>query len=269
MIPRWQDFFDIAIITGLIFIVLTVIRRSRSQTAMRGLTNLALAVIVLYGVARLFELTTTTVVFERLWVAIVLMFLIVFQNEFRRALLDLGKVGLIGKLLGQSGNMVEPIVDAVQQMSEEKTGALLVIERRESVMKLLGNELGSNAGTRIDASLTSELLRALFGLYSPLHDGAVVISRDRVVAAGCILPLVEAEKVADDLGTRHRAALGISAKVEDAVAVVVSEESGIISIAVKGTLERHHTAESLRERLEDLLYDRPDEDKDAETTKTT
>ena len=247
------DIFDIAVITALVFLILKILRETRSSAAMRGLLGVGLAGLVLYSVARFFHLTATRLLFERFWIVLILVFLIVFQNEFRKALTDAGQMKLFARFFPGAGLHIEEILKAVRFFARQKIGALICIERRNPL------KVYADTGTRIEAEISDELLRTLFMTYSPLHDGAVILRGDRIIAASCILPLSANPTLAKDLGTRHRAALGLTEET-DAVVVVVSEETGTISLAVNGKLERHHTPESLTEALEDLVHvEREDE----------
>lgn len=243
---RVTDALDILIIASLIYMVLRILRESRSFAAIRGMLAIVLSGLIIYILARTLHLVTTTLLFERFWIVIVLVFLIVFQNEFRKALTDFGQLRVFRRFFLHGGLHVEELTKAVRALSKQKTGALICIERRTPL------RVYAETGTAIDAVISSELLRTLFMTYSPLHDGAVVVRGDRVMAAGCILPLSDSPALAKELGTRHRAAVGLSEET-DAAVIVVSEETGVISLASGGKLERHHTHESLREALEDLV----------------
>ena len=241
-----HDVLDIMIVALMIYGVLAVIRETRSSTAMRGLIGVIIAGFLLYTLARGFHLVTTTLLFERSWIVIVLIFLIVFQNEFRKALTDIGQIHVLRRFFASGGLHIEELLKAVRAFSRQKVGALICIERRNPL------RVYADTGTPVDAVITSELLRTVFMTYSPLHDGAVIVRGDRIVAAGCILPLTKAPGLSKDLGTRHRAAIGLSEET-DAIVIVVSEETGIISLSIEGKLERHHTQETLREALQDLI----------------
>lgn len=242
----FTDVLDIALVAALIYMVLALLRETRSDTAMRGVVGVALGGLVLYTLARLFSLTTTAMLFEKLWIVIVLAFLIVFEKDIRKALSDIGQMRAFRRFFASGGVSADELLKAVRAFSRQKVGALICIERRDSL------KLYADTGTEIDGLITSELLRTLFMTYSPLHDGAVVLRGDRVVAAGCILPLSASQALDKELGTRHRAGVGLTEET-DAAVVIVSEETGIISLAVGGKLERHHTQETLREALQELM----------------
>jgi diadenylate cyclase len=239
-----SDLVDIAIVTVLIYAVLRVVRETRSFAAMRGLLIAVLAGTMIYVLARAFDLATTRLIFERMWIIVVLVFLIVFQNEFRKALTDFGQMRVLRRFFLSGGVHIDELIKAVRTFSRQKIGALICIERRNPLKSI------ADTGTPVDALITSELLRTIFMTYSPLHDGAVIVRGERIVAAGCILPLPDQKP--KDLGTRHLAALGL-VETTDAAVIIVSEETGTISLAVDGNLERHHTHESLKEALEDLI----------------
>jgi diadenylate cyclase len=174
------------------------------------------------------------------------MFILLFQSELRRALTEVGQVKLFRHFFTQSSQYLDDVIKATCVMSNRRVGALIAIERHNPLKTFI------DTGTEIDSAVTSEVIRTIFAPFSPLHDGAVVIRNNRVVAAGCILPLSDDPNLNKELGTRHRAALGLSEET-DAVVVVVSEETGTISIAARGNLERSLDEETLRERLTELL----------------
>ena len=242
-----SDLLDILVVTALIYSVLRVVRETRSAAAMRGLLTLILAGVFLYVIARALNLVTTTILFERFWIVAILVFLIVFQNEFRKALTAFGQLQLFRRIFYTGGLELDELLKAVRTFSRQKIGALICIERRNPL------RVYAESGTSIDAVVSTELLRTIFMTYSPLHDGAVIVRGNRIIAAGCILPLADNKREdRKTFGTRHLAALGL-AEETDAAVIVVSEETGTISLALAGQLERHHTYESLKEALEDLV----------------
>ena len=243
---RITDLLDIAIVMAIVYAVLALLRETRSASAMRGVIGVVLGSLVVYTLARLLSLTTTVLLFEKLWIVMVLAFLIVFEKDIRKALSDIGQMRAFRRFFTGGGVSAEELLKAVRAFSRQKIGALICIERRDSL------KLYAETGTEVDGRISSELLRTIFMTYSPLHDGAVVLRGDRIVAAGCILPLSSSQALDKELGTRHRAGVGLTEET-DAVVIVVSEETGIISLAVGGKLERHHTQETLREALEELM----------------
>lgn len=240
-----RDVVDMLMVALLFFLVLGLIRESRSQVALRGLMIVLGAAFVFYLVTLVAELRAMSWLFEQLGFVLVLMYLIVFQSEFKKALTEYGRLPVFRVLFKQERAAIEEIIRATSRLSEKKVGALICLERRTSLRPYI------ETGTQLDATVSVELLRTIFAMYTPLHDGAVIIRNNRVAAAGCLLPLTD-EDLPRDLGTRHRAAVGLSEET-DAVVVVVSEETGAVSIASDGNLERGVSGETLRQRLRDLF----------------
>ncbi len=225
------DIIDILIVAALIYWVIGFIRRTNSSKVFGGILILLLA-LWLSGALRL---TVTNSILRAVFDIGVLAVIILFQPEIRRALEKVGSRGI--SFLGREPSFsmestITQTVFACREMSESRTGALIVFER--------DNRLGEAiiTGTPLDARVSSELLRNIFYDKSPLHDGAVIIKDGRIAAAGCMLPLSSNSNLSRDLGMRHRAALGIS-EHSDAVVAIVSEETGSISLAVEGMLKRH------------------------------
>jgi diadenylate cyclase len=177
---------------------------------------------------------------------VVFALIVVFQSEIRHALANLGRRISMMRSSGSSADVYDDIVLAANLFSQNQTGALIVIERE------IGLRTYIESGVTLDARLSYDLLATLFRPSAPLHDGAVIVQRDRIAAAACFLPLSMNPILSTQLGTRHRAAIGITEET-DAVAVVVSEETGAISLAVAGKIDRDLTVEHLRERLAALL----------------
>lgn len=239
---RWIDFVDISIVTVLFYYILLWLKGTRAIPLIRGL----IVILLIYLAGRVMGLYTINWLFEKFVAVIAVMLVVLFQPELRRTLERFGR----GRLLGTLGFAPTPhgsfyvrnIVRAVEQLSESKVGALIVLERITGLTEYL------ESGVRLDAMLSAELLVSIFNPRSPLHDGAVVIQGDRVLAASCLLPLSESRLLDKRLGTRHRAAVGIS-ELSDAFVIVVSEKSGIISLAENGYLTRYLTKDQLEERL--------------------
>lgn len=240
------DAIDIVAVAACFYYIFHLLRGTRSSIALRGMITLLLASFLIYFVARVIGLTAVGRIFENIWMVIVLVFMLVFQNEFKRALTEVGQLRIFRALFSSSGEYLSELIKAVKTMSKRHVGALIAIERRNSL------RVYTDTGTPIDSRLQSELIRTIFTAYSPLHDGAVIISGDRLAAAGCILPLTDSPEISKELGTRHRAAIGMSEET-DALVLVVSEETGTISIASSGQLERGVSPENLRKRLEKEL----------------
>jgi len=253
------DAVDVLVMTGLFFFILSMLKETRSAVALRGLAALILMTFASYILAKMLQLSGVAYILGNSWIIIILIFLIVFQYDFKKALTDLGQMRIFRAIFKQSGEHLEELVNAVEVMSLRKTGAIIAIERRNPLRIYVGT------GSLLDAMVTSELIRTIFTNLTPLHDGAVIIINNRIAAAGCILPLSDTPDMSKELGTRHRAALGLSEET-DAAVIVVSEETGIISLAVDGKMHRGETPEKIREQLTRLLDITPEE---KETNVTT
>lgn len=232
---------DILLVSFIIFWLLLLIRNTRAEQLVRGL-------LVLLGaglVSRWLGLYTITFILDSIQTMVLVAIPVVFQPELRRALEQLGRGRFFRPAVffqeEEGERALAEIVRAVDDLSRRRIGALLVIQGRT------GLEEVAETGVRIDGRVSGELLLSIFLPGSPLHDGAVLLQDGRVVAAGCLLPLTE-QRLSNELGTRHRAALGIT-EVSDAVAVVVSEETGAISLAREGRLVRGLSADELRKEL--------------------
>ncbi|PWM46622.1 MAG: TIGR00159 family protein [Clostridiales bacterium] len=242
------DLLDIALIAVLIYFVIRFIRDTRAAQLLKGIILL----VVLLQVTRWFNLTASAYILSQVLEFGVLAMLIVFQPELRSVLERVGRKGLnsISKLgadneTDEKLNAINELCDACANLSATKTGALIVIEKDTKLGDI------AKTGIEIDASISKELVMNIFYPKAPLHDGAVIVRNFRVIAAGCFLPL-STRSVASELGTRHRAAIGVS-EVSDTLVIVVSEETGIISIATGGTLTRRITPEALKKQLENAF----------------
>jgi len=229
---------DILLVALLIYQVLVMIRGTRAVPMLVGLT----VVGVTFYFARIGELTTLNWVVGHVLPYVVFALIVVFQSEIRHLLADLGRrLTFLGATAGDS-DAYDDIVLAANLFSQHQTGALIVIERE------IGLRTHIESGVPLDARLSYDLLATIFRPSAPLHDGAVIIQKDRVAAAACFLPLSMNPLLSTQLGTRHRAGIGITEET-DAIAVICSEETGAISFAVGGTIERDLTVDQLRERL--------------------
>jgi len=247
------DVLDILIVSAIFYILFSVLRETRSSVALRGLIAILVTSFLVFLFARALNLRALELMFERFWVVIVLVFLIVFQNELKKALTDIGQLRVFRHLFEQRGRWIDELVKAVVAMSDHRVGALIAVERRNPLRAYV------ETGTRLDSLITSEMIRTIFTNMTPLHDGAMMICSDRIAATACILPLTSDPTIGKDLGTRHRAAIGLSEET-DALVIVVSEETGIVSVALNGRLERHFTAETLKARVEKVLELEPEEE---------
>jgi diadenylate cyclase len=234
---------DILLVAILIYQLLALIRGTRAAPMLLGLAVLALA----FYFARLGELRTLNWLLSTLLPYVVFALIVVFQSEIRHALANLGTRIWLGGSSNTAGDVYDDIVLAANLFSQNQTGALIIIERE------IGLRTYIESGVPLDARLSYDLLATLFRPSAPLHDGAVIVQRDRIAAAACFLPLSMNPVLSTQMGTRHRAGIGVTEET-DAVAVIVSEETGAISLAVKGNIERDLSVERLRERLSQLLH---------------
>jgi diadenylate cyclase len=242
---RWRDALDILLVAAIIYRVLTVFRGTRAVQITIGLAVLAGAAMG----ARALELTSLGWLLDHFWSFWVIALIVVFQPELRRALAWIGQGSALQRILGdtaEGARVVQEIARATESLAGRRIGALIVLERATGLRQY------AELGVALDALVSADLLTSVFLPYSPLHDGAVFIRGGRVVAAGCFLPLSRNLRVGRTLGTRHRAALGI-AEETDAIAVVASEETGRLSIAVGGRIEVVDDADALRTRLDELM----------------
>jgi diadenylate cyclase len=234
---------DIILVAILIYQFLMLIRGTRAAPMLLGIAVLALA----FYLARLGELRTLNWLLSTLLPYVVFAGIVVFQSEIRHALANLGSRVSLMRSSSSVADVYDDIVLAANLFSQNQTGALIVIERE------IGLRTYIESGVTLDARLSYDLLATVFRPSAPLHDGAVIVQRDRIAAAACFLPLSMNPVLSTQLGTRHRAGIGITEET-DAVAVIISEETGTISMAVGGNIDRELTVERLRERLSALLH---------------
>ena len=244
---EWQDYTEIIIIAVLLYYMIKWIHTSRAWSLLKGL----LVIVAFIGLAKIFHMDTILWLASNILQFAVIALIVVLQPELRKALESLGKTNVIGGMFdfGQkpadeilSRQSIGEIVRACSQMGRVRTGALIVIENKESVSRI------DETGIKVDADITSQLLINIFEKNTPLHDGAVTIRNNRISAATCYLPLTQSQSISKELGTRHRAGLGMSEEY-DAVIIIVSEETGRISAAHEGQLERNLSEEALRNYL--------------------
>jgi diadenylate cyclase len=233
---------DIVLVAILIYQFLVLVRGTRAAPMLVGVAALGLA----FYFARLGDLRTLNWLLSTLLPFVVFALIVVFQSEIRHALANLGSRISLMRSSSSVADVYDDIVLAANLFSQNQTGALIVIERE------IGLRTYIESGVSLDARLSYDLLATIFRPSAPLHDGAVIVQRDRIAAAACFLPLSMNPVLSTQLGTRHRAAIGITEET-DAVAVIISEETGTISMAVAGSIERELTVERLRERLSHLL----------------
>ena len=242
-----RDIVDILIVAFLLYQLLKLIRGTQAVQLLVGL-----AVLLVIGLlAQAFQLRLLQFIFANAGTAILIGVIVLFQPELRRALDQVGRLGTVRFILGRHttqpvARTVEEVVRAAATLSEGRTGALIVFERET------GLENVAVSGVRVNGDVTAEILTTIFYVGSPLHDGAVIIRDTRLIAAGCVLPLAEALPGVGRMGTRHRAALGLTLQ-SDAVILIVSEETGLISLAYGGKLYRGLDHDKLQEMLTTLV----------------
>jgi diadenylate cyclase len=243
----WWDLLDIAIVSILIYEFLKLIRGTRAVQMAVG----SLLIVGLFYVSRLAPLQTLNWLIRNIFVYVAFAAIVIFQSDIRRALAHFGQAPFFRYFTRQeeSDETIEEVVVAATMLAAQKTGAIIVLEREIGLRNYI------ESGIPIDATMTYDLLVTIFQPGSPLHDGAVILQENRVAAAACFLPLTVNPKVGRDLGTRHRAAIGLTEE-SDAVAVVISEEWGQIGLALDGQLERDLNADQLRDRLRALIVQR-------------
>jgi diadenylate cyclase len=243
---RWRDLLDIALVAVVVYRILVMFRGTRAVQMLIGLSCLVAGSLL----ARRLELYSTQWILDNFWSFWVIALVVLFQPELRRALARVGEGRLAASLLGASraerAHVIDEIVDAVESLTARRIGALIVMERSAGLRQY------AELGVAVDGVVSADLLVSVFLPYSPLHDGAVFVQGSRLVAAGCFLPLSRNLQIARSLGTRHRAALGISEET-DAVAIAVSEETGRVTITVGGHIETVRDLTALRSRLSELV----------------
>lgn len=240
------DVIDIGIVAYLLYRLLGFIKETRAQQLFRGI----LLIVAFFLISEVFNLSLLNWLFTRLITVGLIAVVIVFQPEIRRGLEQIGRRSVFSRTFRDIGKeevyaTVHKIVDAVDDFSSTQTGALMAIERDTMLTDIC------ETGVIVDAEISVRLLGNLFYEGSPLHDGAVIIRGDRVYAASCVLPLTERQNIGKNLGTRHRAALGLS-EVSDAFIIVVSEETGAISVAQNGEFKRFLDLKTLEKMLLDI-----------------
>ncbi len=227
----------------MIYCVLAFLRGSRGAGILRGLgAVLGIVVVISITVAETLQLDVLNWLITNGLLSLVIALIVIFQPELRSALVRVGQSPVFTAFLQERWDVSQQITKAVMAMSRQRTGALIALQRS------VGLKTYTEGGVRLDAEVSEELLVSIFKKDSPLHDGAVVIRGDRVVAAGCLFPLSENPNIDSSLGTRHRAAVGVTEE-SDAVAIVVSEETGQVSVAQQRSLTRNIAEKALRRLL--------------------
>ncbi|BCS31474.1 membrane protein [Luteitalea sp. TBR-22] len=243
----WWDVIDVLVVALIIYESLKLIRGTRAMQMAFGSALL----VALYFFSLAAPLQTVNWLIRNMIGYVVFAAIVLFQNDIRRALAHFGRTPFVRAFSRSETDeeTIEEVVTAATQMADRRTGALIVIERQIGLRNYI------ESGIPLDAMVTHDLLVTIFQTSGPLHDGAVIIQENRIAAASCFLPLTVNPGVGSDLGTRHRAAIGLTEE-NDAVAVVVSEETGRISLATEGHISRGFTPETLRSRLTQLVLNK-------------
>ena len=246
-----SDFVDIIIVAYLLYKFIWLARKSNFSNVAKGIV----LIIVGLWLSEVLNLTMINYLLRKVLELGLIALLIIFQPELRRLLERLGSTFSNGKALNSTAvnDVITQTVDACMSMSKTHTGALIIFERSVSLTHIISN------GTIINSDVSAELLKNIFFKNAPLHDGAVIIRNMKIAAAGCVLPLTDRTNLNKELGTRHKAGIGMSEK-SDAVVVIVSEETGAVSVAIDGMLKRHLTEESLSRILHTELVKEQNED---------
>ena len=245
----WRNVLDILIVAMAIYYVIKLVRQTRANSVLKGLA----VVLLLTWFSDMLELNALNWILRQIMNTGVVVLVVLFQPELRRGLEQIGRSNIPGSgvLTGDHKPMssehdIQEMIHALTNLSRRKVGALIVIENRTGLNDIIAS------GTMIDAEISSGLIENIFEPNTPLHDGAVVVRSGRLTAAACFLPLSENSSISRELGTRHRAALGIS-ETTDATVLIVSEETGTISVAVGGMLKRHLAPQTLDKLLRNEL----------------
>ena len=250
---QWSDYLDIIVVAYLIYRFLPMIR---SSGAMRVATTIG-ALLVITWITELLNLHTLNFLLQQVMAVGLIAVVVLFQPELRRMLDHLGSVKLksffgVEKPVQELDAVIDQTVMACEVMSRERVGALIVFARDNPLDEYI------RTGTQIDGQVSEQLIRNIFFPKASLHDGAMIVRDGRIISAGCVLPLSDSHRLSADLGTRHRAGVGMS-ESSDAVVVIVSEETGTISIAVGGVLKRHLAPQMLERHLRNELCKQPQE----------
>ena len=242
----WLDILDVLLVATLIYGLLKITSHTRAMQVLKGLG----IIIVLAQFCELIGLSAVTWLLNYVINAGAVFLVILFQPELRRGLekIGRGKIFDIAQLGGSENGDEVKLIEEIERavLSIRKIGALMVFERKTGLRDVI------ESGTTLDAKISSELIENVFFPNSPMHDGAMILKNDKVVAAGCFLPLSDNKQISSELGTRHRAALGIS-EISDSIVLIVSEETGVISKAHEGTITRYIDRKALREILTDIF----------------
>lgn len=240
---EWQDYLDILLLTFIFYRILTLVKGTRTIPILLGFS----LVLALYLFSNIFQLEAIGLVLNSLANSLVLVLVILFQAEIRNALAQFGLITFFSGVANFNKDVIDEAIQGAFMMSRERIGALIVFEREVGLRNFI------EKGTSLDAVTNKEILLSIFRSTSPLHDGAVIIDRKgRLAAARCLLPITSNTKISPILGTRHRAAIGLTEET-DAVVLVVSEERSEVSLSYKGELMRESSHQNIKTLLFDLM----------------
>ena len=245
----WRNILDVMVVAMAIYYIIKLVRQTRANSVLKGLA----VILLLTWISDMLELSATNWILRQLINTGVIVLVVLFQPELRRGLEQIGRRNISGGVFTGSEHKpmssehdIQEMIHALTNLSRRKVGALIVIENKTGLKDIIAS------GTILDAEISSGLIENIFEPNTPLHDGAVVVRNGRITAAACFLPLSENSSISRELGTRHRAAIGIS-ETTDATVLIVSEETGTISMAHDGRLTRYLDAKGLNSILTELL----------------
>src|SRR5271169_1851943 len=238
----WKPVFEIALLTAFIYYMFLLFRGTRGAAV---LTGFIIVLLVIVGLTQLFQLDVISWILGRFFTFLAIAVLVIFQPELRRALAEVGSRQLFSSPK-QRGEMIDVLVETARSLSQKRCGGLMAVERE------IGFRGVAETGVPIDAKATPELLTTIFFPNTPLHDGGVVLRGDRIISAACVFPLTQRQGLSASVGMRHRAAIGLTEET-DAIVVVVSEETGAISVAHRGHLVQGLDPDGIRDFLATTL----------------
>ena len=241
----WRPVLEIVILCYVFYHLLVFIKGTPAVQVLKGLIFLIILFFISLLIAQKLGLTIIIWILPKLLAVFLISFLIIFQPELRRGLAQLGQAPILGLFFGEE-RIIEEIAEAVYALAKKKIGAIIALERE------IGLKPYIESGVALDSKVSSELINTIFMPYTPLHDGGIVIQSGRIVAAGCLFPLTQNPKISKSLGTRHRAAVGLTDET-DAFVIVVSEETGLVSLVREGKLMRNIDKESLTKMLNNVF----------------
>ncbi len=246
---------EVFIIYVILYTILRIMQGTRGAGILRGLAfTLVIVTIVILFIIKKLELYTVNWLITEFLPVLIIPIIILFQPEFRRALIRLGHSPYFRMFVKSEIQVAKEIVKAVTALSGNKIGGLITIEREDGLSNYI------ESGVRIDSNISSDLISTIFWPGTPLHDGAVIVQELKIAAAGCLFPLTENENISKTCGTRHRAGIGITEET-DSISIIVSEETGLVSVAVGGRLKEDVTLDELRTVLEEISTDTVEEER--------